>query len=88
MIKVEKSIIIHRPIEEVFAYVGDLRNAAQWQSGALEVRQTTESPLGIGTKFTFVRKFMGRKMEASNEFVEYEPNTKVTFKSTSGPTPF
>lgn len=87
MIKVEKSIIIHRPIEEVFAFVGDLKNSVQWQPGLLEGRQTTEGPLGIGTKFTFVRKFMGRKIEASNEFVEYEPNTKVTFKSTSGPVP-
>jgi uncharacterized protein YndB with AHSA1/START domain len=88
MIEVEKSIIIHRPIEEVFAFVGDQRNAPQWQSGVLEVRRTTEGPLGIGTKHTFLRKFLGRKIEASNEYVEYEPNKKITFKSTSGPTPF
>ena len=88
MIKVEKSIIIHRPIEEVFVFVGDQRNAPQWQHGLLEVWRTTEGPLGVGTRHTFVRKFMGRKIEASNEYVEYEPNTKITFKSTSGPTPF
>lgn len=88
MIKVEKSGIIHRPIEEVFAFVADQRNAPQWQHGAVEVRRTTEGPLGIGTKHTFVRKFMGRKMEASNEYVEYEPNKKVAFKSTSGPIDF
>jgi uncharacterized protein YndB with AHSA1/START domain len=84
MIKVQKSIVIRRPIEEVFAFVGDQRNAPQWQHGLLEVRRTTEGPLGIGTRHTFVRKFMGRKMEASNEYVEYEPNKKVTFTSTSG----
>lgn len=85
MIKVEKSIIIHRPIEEVFAYVGDQTNAPQWQPGLLEVRRTTDGPLGVGTQHTFVRKFMGRKMEASSEYVTYEPNKRITFRTTSGP---
>ena len=88
MVKNETSIIIHRPIEEVFAYVSDLQNGPQWQSGLLEVRHTTPGPLAIGAQFTSVRKFLGRKMEASIEIVTYEPNRKFAMKSTSGPTPF
>jgi uncharacterized protein YndB with AHSA1/START domain len=88
MVHVEMSIIIHRPVEDVFAFVGDQRNAPQWQHGLLEVRRTTEGPPGIGTKHTFVRKFMGRKMEASNEYVAYEPDKFIAFKSTSGPMDF
>lgn len=88
MIKVDQSIIIRRPIEEVLAFVADQRNAPRWQSGLLDVRQTTEGPLGVGTRHTFVRKFLGRKVEASNEFVAYEPNANVAFRSTSGPMPF
>ncbi len=85
MINVEDSIIIHRPIGEVFAYVSDLTNAPEWQTGLLEVRKTTAETLGIGTQFTFIRKFLGRKLEASNEFTEYTPNKVVTFRTTSGP---
>ncbi|MBZ0318811.1 MAG: SRPBCC family protein [Anaerolineae bacterium] len=85
MINVEDSIVINRPIEEVFAYVSDLTNAPEWQTGLIEVRKTTAEPLGIGTQFTFVRKFLGRKLEASNEFTVYKPNEIVTFKTTSGP---
>ena len=85
MIKVENSGIINRPIEEVFAFVGDQTNAPQWQSGLVEVRRTTDGPLRVGTTHTFVRNFMGRKMEASNEYVAYEPNKRITIKSTSGP---
>ncbi len=88
MISIEKSIIIRRPVEEVFAYVSDLTHSAEWQTGLLEVRKTTPGPLGVGTKYTLVRVFMGRRMEASNEFVEFGPNVKVAFKSTSGPIPF
>ncbi len=87
MIKAEKSIVIQRPIEEVFAFVADQQNAPQWQHGLLEVRRTTEGPLGVGTKHAFVRKFMGKKLEANNEYVTFEPNREITFKSTSGPMP-
>lgn len=85
MINVEDSIVINRPIEEVFAYVSDLTNAPEWQTGLIEVRRTTAAPLGIGAQFTFVRKFLGRKLEASNEFTRYKPNEIVTFVTTSGP---
>lgn len=87
MITEEQSSIINRPIEEVFAYVADLRHSPEWQSGLLEVRKTTDGPQGIGAQFAFVRKFMGRKMEASVEYVRYEPNRIVTFRSISGPMP-
>ena len=48
MIKVEKSILIHRPIQEVFDFVGDLQNGPQWQSALLEAKPTTEGELGVG----------------------------------------
>ena len=52
MIKLEISIIVSRPIEEVFAYVSDFRNAAQWQAGVVEVRQTPEGPVRKGTQIS------------------------------------
>jgi uncharacterized protein YndB with AHSA1/START domain len=85
VIKAEQSAIIDRPIAEVFAYVGDQTKTPAWQSGLVEVRRTTNGPLGVGTKHTFVRTFMRRKMEADNEYVAYEPNKLITFKTTSGP---
>jgi uncharacterized membrane protein len=83
MIKVEKSIVIDRPAQEVFAYVSDHTNAPRWQRGLLEVRRETEGPIGVGTRHTLVRAFMGRRMEASNEFTQYEPNRLVSFKVTA-----
>ena len=88
MINVEVSIIVSRPIEEVFAYVNDFRNTAQWQTGVVEVRQTSEGPVGKGTQLIFVRTLLGRKLEGASEMVEYEPPTKNTLQSTSGPMPF
>jgi carbon monoxide dehydrogenase subunit G len=87
MVNVETSIIINRPIKEVFAYVTDARNSPQWDSGLVDIQQTPQSPVGVGTRITEVRKFLGRKMEATGEVVEYEPPTKYTRKGIGGPFP-
>ena len=83
MVKNEMSIIIKRPIEEVFAFVSDLENGPQWQTGLFEVRQITKDPIGIGSQFASVRKFLGRKLEANVEVASYEPNHKLVIKSPS-----
>lgn len=88
MINIEENIIIHRPIEEVFTYMTDLRNAPEWQSGLLEVRQTTEGLVRIGTTYLAVRRFLGRKMESVMEIVGYEPNSSLTWKTVSSSVPF
>ncbi len=88
MINVEESIIINRSIEEVFAYVADPTNALQWQDGLLEVRRTTDGPLGIGTKYTVVRKFLGRRVETTAEYIKYEPSKQIAFNGESGPSRF
>jgi uncharacterized protein YndB with AHSA1/START domain len=48
MINIEDSVIIKRPVEEVFSFVADQTNAPQWQEGLLEVRRTTGETLGVG----------------------------------------
>jgi uncharacterized protein YndB with AHSA1/START domain len=85
MIKAEQSAIIERPIDEVFAFVGDQTNTPRWQAGLVEVRRTSDGPPGVGTTHTFVRTFMRRRMEADNVYVAYEPNERIAFKTTSGP---
>ena len=85
MVKAERTVVIGRPNQQVFAYVTDQTNTPAWQAGLVEVRRTTPGPIGLGTKHTFVRNFMGRRMEADNEYVAYEPDRLVTFRSTSGP---
>jgi uncharacterized membrane protein len=88
MVKTEKIITIKRPIEEVFDYVSNLENGPEWQSGLEEVRCITDGPLGVGTHFTSVRKFMGRRLEAELELVTYDLNKEIAFKSISGAAPF
>ena len=79
MITVEEAIVIERPLEDVFAYVSDQTNAPRWQPGLLEVRRTTDGPIGLGTRHSVVRKLGGRTITLSNEYTRYEPDKLVEF---------
>src|SRR6185503_2743381 len=81
----EETIVIDRPLGEVFAFVTDQRNTPQWQAGLLEVQRLTDGPSGVGTRHALVRSFLGRRMEATNEYTAFEADRLVTFKTISGP---
>jgi uncharacterized protein YndB with AHSA1/START domain len=81
----EQSIVIDRPVAEVFAFVTDQRNTPQWQAGLVEVQRLTDGAPRVGTQHALVRQFLGRRMEAKNEYLRFEPDRLVTFKTISGP---
>jgi uncharacterized membrane protein len=88
MVKNEKIITINRPVNEVFAFVSNMENGPKWQPELSEVRRITKGPVKIGSQFSSARIIMGQKLETIIEFVAYEPNSKYTIKSISGPLPF
>jgi uncharacterized protein YndB with AHSA1/START domain len=86
MLNIEKSAVINRPVEEVFAFVQPDR-WSQWATELVESRKTSEGPPGVGTTYTHVARMLGRRIENGYEVTEYEPNGKISMKSTSGPIP-
>lgn len=86
MIKVNLSVVIHRPVEDVFAYSNDTSHWPEWNPGLVEVT-APEGPLQAGTRIREVFKFLGRRIESTFEVVEYEPNRQVTFRTVAGPIP-
>ena len=83
MIKVEHSIVINRPVEEVFAVVTNVENNPKWGSGLLEAVKTSEGPIGVGTTWRLVRKVLGQRLEAESEVTEYELNRNYVQRSKS-----
>ena|SRR5215210_1018275 len=83
----EHSVVIDRPIEEVFAYLTDANNDSLWQASTLETEQTSEGPVGVGTIYRSVSKFLGRTIETTLEVTEHEPPRKQCIRATSGPIP-
>ncbi len=85
MTKLDTSVVINRPIEEVFAFATDLEKMTQWMSELVEAKQTSEGPVGVGTTFSAVASPLGRRVESTQEVVAYQLNSKYAIKSASGP---
>jgi uncharacterized protein YndB with AHSA1/START domain len=87
MVKIEESVVIKRPVEDVFAFMSNPENDPQWQSETTETEITSQGPIGVGTTYLDVTHFLGRRIESIYEFTEYETNKKLSLKTTSGPIP-
>ena len=84
---VESSVVINRPVEEVFDYVVDPNNTAQWAGPVVEAKKTSDGPVGLGSTSKRVTQFLGRTMESTYEITEFEPHSYYRDKTTSGPVP-
>jgi dehydrogenase/reductase SDR family protein 12 len=85
--RVEESIEINRPLQEVFDYVSDVGNYPQWMADALEVRKDTAGPPHQSDKFTVAIKSVGRRFETPYERTSYEANSRYTDRAVGGPVP-
>jgi uncharacterized membrane protein len=77
VLEFENTIAIERPIDEVFVFLSDFENIPKWNYYVLEVRQLSESPIGIGTIYHQVRK----TDEQDFHIIEFEPNNTVALKT-------
>lgn len=66
---IQTSVTINRPIEEVFRFMTDNRNALQWQSGLLEARVTNDV-VGVGKTWVDTLQILGRRIEIASELIE------------------
>jgi uncharacterized protein YndB with AHSA1/START domain len=85
MNKIERTLTIHRPVEEVFAYLSDVEHGPRYISGEREAHKTSSGPMGIGTTFTTSSKYLRRG--ATFEITQYEPGRRLAWQATSGSGP-
>jgi hypothetical protein len=57
--RVEESVEINRPVEEVFSYVANPENLPEWSGIVQEVRKEAQGLPKEGDRFTTVAKFLG-----------------------------
>ena len=84
--RIEESIEINRPVEDVFAYVSDVNHLPQWAGTTIEVKDAPEGPLHDGATFTDVGKFLGWRIETPLEPTVEAPH-RLMYRSTGGLVP-
>ena len=68
----EGTTVIDRPIEDVFAFLSDGTNDPKFSPRVLEIRKTTDGPVGVGTVYASTVKDAGVKTSREFEITEFE----------------
>ena len=84
----EHMAAIHRPVDEVFAFLAEPTNLPRWQTSLREVRPHRRGPLRPGVEVTETREFLGRVMETTWICTEHRPSRRSVIESDEGPVPF
>ena len=81
--------IVKRRVEDVFAVLSNPENAPKWSLNALEEKLTSERPVRVGTtRRAVVKSLGGRTAESHAVCTEFEPNRRISWRTTSAPFPF
>lgn len=85
---VEQSVVISRPVREVWDYLTTAENWPIWDNATIEAQQITDGPIGAGTQWRGATRILGKRVDWTTEFTEYDAPKRSTAKSVDGPVTF
>jgi uncharacterized membrane protein len=83
----KNSIVIERPIDEVFAYVSNVENMPRWVSGVRRVRLMSKR-VKAGARYSAEYAQGVRNSAIDFKIVEFQPPVRFSTKSERGPFSF
>ncbi len=87
LMNTKSSIVIDKPIDEVFAYVSNVENMPRWVSGVRRARLVSKK-LKAGARFTTEYAEGWRNARIDFSVVEFDPPRRFVAKSERGPFSF
>jgi uncharacterized membrane protein len=81
---IEKSIVIERPIDEVFELATCLRRCVVWRSALLASKKVSDGPVGVGTTFDQEVRLLGATRTNTAVITAYEPPYLFAYKHLRG----
>ena len=82
MIHNQTSIVVKRPVTEVFDYVANLENMGKADKMVDSMTLTTSGSLAVGSTFKERRKIRGKEFNAEYTVTELQPQKKIGWKVT------
>jgi carbon monoxide dehydrogenase subunit G len=82
MAKIERTIVINAPIEEVFKYLTDPMHQLDTISNLTEVKNIKGQ--GVGQQWSWAYKLTGMSFKGESIVTEYEPNKRYVTQSKGG----
>ena len=63
--------------EEAFDYLAEFSNARDWDPGIVEAANLTGAPIGAGSRFRLVSRFLGRRVPLEYRIIEFDRPNRV-----------
>jgi len=79
----EASVVVDRPIEQVFAFLADGDNDPKFSPRVLEIAKTPEGHPGVGTVYASTVKDAGMKTKREFKLTEFQAPTKIRWEEIS-----
>lgn len=75
--------LVHRPVGEVFDFVGvhQVENHPRWEPEVVSIRKVTEGPLRAGSQAVMTRREFGRSRELPYSVTEFVPERVIAMRS-------
>jgi uncharacterized membrane protein len=86
MFHFEASVVVNRPLTEVFEFMADAENEKQWRSAIVELRRTQGAPGQAGARYAQridPKGPMSRVVDADFEIVALEPGKRIQWATTT-----
>jgi carbon monoxide dehydrogenase subunit G len=84
MASFENTVIIRRPVEEVFSFLADFENVPRWNYAIVETTKVSPGPVGVGTTYRQIRS-VPRRSEEGFEVTAFEPPRRLEVQGQIGP---
>jgi uncharacterized protein YndB with AHSA1/START domain len=80
------TVMIRRPIEEVFAFLADFENIPKWNYAIVETHKVSKGAVGVGTIYQQLRSVPSRSEERF-EVTAFNPPQQLELRGQLGPFP-
>ena len=77
------SVLIDRPIDEVFAFLAEGTNDPKFSPRVKEIRKTTDGPVAVGTVFESTVKDAGMTTQRKFELIDLQAPTRIRWSERS-----
>lgn len=76
------SVVIRRPVADVFDYMNDVSREHEWQPHLVEAAQEPPGRSAVGTLRRYRSRFMGRPVENTWVIRAWEPGRRLVMETT------
>ena len=88
MTSVTNTIVIQRPIDDVFTVLTNVENTGKWFPANVEEHWTSPPPHGVGSTRHAAVTMLGRRTENDAVATVFEPPHRAAMQGTSSSAPF